>query len=125
METLWQKIQFWKRKMPKLDDDFVLVTVNSENDSTFPTTLAVQLLVDKYKDILYYYENAKFEVVNEQGMLTFDYSILDDGGHDQVELKADHEFKTLLGDILVEITTTFDRDKIETRENDTEESDLQ
>lgn len=118
MARLWEKLRFWKKKMPKKDQDFVLVTVNSENDSTFPTTLAVQLLVDKYKDILYYYENAKFEVVEEQGMLTFDYCILDDAGHDQIELKKDHDFKTLIGDILVEITTTFDRDKIETREND-------
>lgn len=122
MVKLWEKLQFWKKKMLEVDKDFVLVTVDSENDPSFPTTLAVQLLVDKYKDILYYYENAKFEVVDGQGMLSFDYCILDAGAHDEIELKKDHEFKTLLGDILVEITTTFDRTKIETRENNTEES---
>lgn len=124
MATLWEKLQFWRKKMPKINEDFALITVTSENDSSFPKTLAVELLVDKYKDVLYYYQNAKFEQIDGNGILSFEYCLLNSGTHSEDELKKDEEFKKLTGDILVEITTTADRNNIEIRENNTEEPDL-
>lgn len=124
MVTLWEKIQFWKKKMPKIKKDFDLVTVTSDNDPDFPQTLAVELLVDKYKDVLYYYQNAKFEQIDGNGILSFEYCLLNSGTHNEADLKKDEEFKKLTGDILVEITTTADRNNIEIRKNNTEESDL-
>lgn len=123
MVKLWEKFQFWKKKMPKLNEDYILVTVNSENDPDFPETLAVELLVDKYKNVLYYYENAKVQEIDDNAILSFNYCILNYGEHTHEELKEDHEFKTLLGDILVEITTV-ERDNEQTRNDNTEEPDL-
>ena len=123
MAKLWEKLLFRKKKMPKLNEDFILVTVRSENDPTFPETLAVELLVDKYKNILYYYQNAKVEEIENNAILSFDYCILNYEGHEHDDLKNDHEFKTLLGDILVELTAT-DKNNDQTRNDNTEESDL-
>lgn len=110
--------------MPKIKEDFDLVTVTSENDSNFPPTLCVEILVDKYKDVLYYYQNAKFEQIDDNGVLSFEYCLLNCGKHEEKSLKKDEDFKKLIGDILVEITTTADRNNIEIRENNTKESDL-
>lgn len=60
------------------------------------STMPIEILVEKYKGVVYSYGQVKFEGDDEQPILNFNYWLLE-GSVDQ----NDAEFKTLLGDIII------------------------
>ncbi len=103
--------------MLKEDIDYRFVSfTNSENTG-------VELLLDKYKGVVYYYEGAKIEELNGMAKLKFDYGIVKSGNYEETELMNDTEFHTLIGDILVELITVGNMNE-SSRNNYTEESDI-
>jgi hypothetical protein len=106
-----------KLKMLKEDIDYrFVVFTNSENTG-------VELLLDKYKGVVYYYEGAKVEELDGNAKLKFDYGIVKSGNYEESELINDSDFHTLIGDILVELITTGN-DNEPPRNDYTEKSDL-
>lgn len=119
METLWEKIQFWKKKMTyKEGVDYELMDIEDT------TITGVRLLLDKYRDIVYCYGGANVQELDGIAKLKFDYIIIESSNHSEEELREDAEFHTILGDILVEMITVGDKNE-STRKDDTEEFDLQ
>jgi hypothetical protein len=98
-----------------IDYRFVMFA-NSENTG-------VELLLDKYKGVVYYYEGAKVEELDGMAKLKFDYGIVKSGDFLENELMNDTEFHTLIGDILVDLITIGNRDE-SSRNNNIEEPDL-
>ena len=85
----------------------------TEDDSTVDTTV-IEITVDPYKDVLYYYQKVSMSEADSSAKLSFTYDIVncpdDVDIHNNVE-----EFETLLGDILVSIICEKEN---ELRDND-------
>lgn len=119
METLWENLPSWKKKMTYEEGkDYELVDVEDT------TITGVKLLLDKYKGIVYCYGGANVQELDGVAKLKFDYIILESPNHSVEELADDAEFHIILGDILVEMITVGDRNE-QTRKNNPEEFDLQ
>ena len=118
MGTLWEKLQFWKQKTMRYKEGEQFNFINSPDD----TATAVQLLIPNYEDVVYQYHQAR--VIQEEGLpkLQFGYTIFCSGKHDMDDLQNSAEFSTIMGDILCQII--IDKEKYETRNNDTEEPDI-
>lgn len=118
MGTLWEKLQFWKKKTMKYNDGEHFNFI----DSPDKTATAIQLLIPNYEDVVYQYHQAR--VVQEEGLpkLQFGYTILHPGNYDMDDLQNSEEFSTIMGDILCQII--IEKEKYETRNNDTEEPDI-
>jgi len=118
MGTLWEKLQFWKKKTMKYNDGEHFNFIDSPDEKA----TAIQLLIPNYEDVVYQYHQAR--VVQEAGLpkLQFGYTILHPGNYDMDDLQNSSEFSTIMGDILCQII--IEKEKYETRNNDTEEPDI-
>lgn len=121
METLWERMKFWKKKQMKPEDyiegqHFMFV---DSDDNQFT---GITLLVEGYEGVLYHYYKAR--MIEEEGVakLQFAYNIVNPGKHDIDDLNNDAKFATIMGDILSKIL--MDKNIYETTgKSDIEESD--
>jgi hypothetical protein len=120
METLWDKLLFWKKKPKMLKEgiDFEFVEFK-ESDLT-----GIGLLLPEYKGVLYHYHRAKVVEEGELARLQFGYTIVNSGEHDIDDLTKDEKLHTIMGEILTELITSK-RYNEQTRTDDSQESDLQ
>jgi len=117
MAALWEKIQFWKKRMKyKIDDDFEFLP--SDDDKI----TGIGILKGKYAGVLYHYGKARILEEGELARLTFSYTIIHSPNLTVHELQNDEEFHTMIGDILTEILTEKANEK--TGNNYTEEFDF-
>lgn len=111
---------FSQKKKPKMFEENVdyrfVAFDNSDNTG-------VELLLDKYKGVVYYYEGAKVEELEGTAKLKFNYGIVKTGNYKESELINDTEFHTLIGDILVDLITIGNKDE-SSRNNNIEEPDI-
>ena len=91
----------------------------SENERA--DTWAVRLKT-QYKDVLYEYGKISVkETENEEGVLSYQYNIIDSGEHSEDELIQSEEFNNYIGAILEHIITdAFDSGKFKIGENATD-----
>ena len=121
METLWERMKFWKKKQMKPEDyiegqHFMFV---DSDDNQFT---GITLLMEGYEGVLYHYYKAR--MIEEEGVakLQFAYNIVNPGKHDIDDLNNDAKFATIMGDILSKIL--MDKNIYETTgKSDIEESD--
>ena len=100
METLWEKLQFWNKKKPKMlkeGEDYIFF------DSDDKSITGIALTKGKYEGVLYHYHKAKIVEEGELARLQFGFTIIDPGQHDIDVLTNDEEFSTIMGDILTTI----------------------
>ena len=120
METLWEKIQFWKSKPVKLKRGVDYEFVDSDDN----TVTGIGILRGKYAGVLYHYGKAGIVEEGELARLRFGYTIVDSGEHNIDDLTNDPELHTIMGDLLTEIL--LDKTQNETTRNIySEEPDLQ
>lgn len=99
METLWEKLQFWKKKpkMPLEDKDYRFINfTNSE-------ITGIQILQGEFAGVVYHYGRARVEEAGEFAKLQFGYTLVHPGKHDIDELQNNEDFVTIMGDILTSI----------------------
>lgn len=108
-----------KRKMLEEGKDFVFLDIE-DSDLT-----AIQLLSEKYANVIYHYH--KVRVVEENGVakLQFGYTILNSGENDIDVLNSDEEFHIIMGDILTIILMSKAKEDESFRDSNTEKFDLQ
>ena len=121
METLWEKLRFWKKfsKTKTLEEgvDFKLHDIE-DSDLT-----AIHVIRGKFKDVIYYYKGAKIVEEGVMAKLQFGYEIYNYGTFTEEFLTRSEEFNTLMGDILTQLILKEDVYG-QTRTIDTEEFDL-
>jgi len=122
METLWEKLLFWKKPKNKrmfeenIDYSFIEIQDTDVN--------AIKLLRGPYKDVVYCYGKAAVKEQGELAKLEFDYIVIDPGIYLLEDITRDEEFHTVIGDILVEMITIEGKNE-QIRNNDSSEFDLQ
>lgn len=117
METLWEKLQFWKRKkMPLEGTDYKFI------DFTDSELTGIQILKGEYAGVVYHYGKVRVKEQGEMGVLEFGYTIVNPGKHDIDALQNDEGFVTIMGDTLTEILTRQANETI--RKDDSEEFDI-
>ena len=112
MGTLWEKLLFWKKqKMLEEGVDYHFFDFKDSDIS------GIELLMDKYKGVIYHYQKAR--VVEEEGFakLQFGYTIVHSGEHDIDDLTEDDNLHTIMGDILTTILATQANEQIRTNDN--------
>jgi len=118
MGTLWEKLLFWKKPKKMLEEgvDYHFFDFKDTDIS------GIELLMEKYKGVIYHYQKAR--VVEEEGFarLQFGYTIVHPGEHDIDDLTKDDDLHTIMGDILTTILATQANEQ--TRTNDNQEFDL-
>jgi len=119
METLWEKLLFWKKK-PKMLEEGVDYQFVDLNDSKLT---GVAIIKGEYEGVLYHYHRVKVVEEGALARLQFGYTIVHPGKHDIDVLTADENLHTMMGDILSSILMAKTNEQ--TRTNDSEESDLQ
>jgi hypothetical protein len=99
METLWEKLQFWKKKpkMPLEDKDYRFINFTN-SDIT-----GIQILQGEFAGVVYHYGRARVEEAGEFAKLQFGYTLVHPGKHDIDELQNNEDFVTIMGDILTSI----------------------
>ena len=98
METLWEKLLFWKKnKTPKLGVDYQFHHFEN-SDLT-----GIRLLKGDYREVVYFYGRVGIEEQGELASLKFDYEIHEPGNHTVESLQSDEKFVILIGDILKEL----------------------
>ena len=120
METLWEKLLFWKKKssnMYKENIDYRFI--DSESGIT-----GVLLNVKGYEGVLYHYHKAKVSEEFGIAKLSFGFTIVNPGEHDIDALTNDENFSTIMGDILTTILMAKIEDE-QIRTDHSEEPDLQ
>ena len=123
METLWEKLLFWKKKSPKMLEEGVdfhyvdLDLVGAEGQLT-----GIGLTIKGYEGVLYHYQKARVVEEGEFARLQFGYTIIHSGEHDIDVLTNDENLHTIMGDILTSILTAQANEQIRT--DDSEEFNL-
>jgi len=81
----------------KIDDSHYTFVENASHPMT-----GVKFAKGKYKDVVMTYGTVSFEedTQNDQGKLSFNYTVLDPADHTVDELNEDESFKNYLGDVL-------------------------
>lgn len=119
METLWEKLLFWKKpKKPKLGIDYEFYYIE-ESDYT-----GIKLINGKYSGVTYYYGTVSFEELQGFLNLKFEYKLINCGNFTEQDLNSDSKFVIIIGDILREILLEEEAKYESYRKNDTEEFDL-
>ena len=121
METLWEKLLFWKKKSPKMLEqgvDFHYVDLDLDDSKL----TGIALMIKGYEDVLYHYHKAKVVEEGEFARLQFGYTIVHPGNFDIDELTKDEKLHTIMGDILTSILTAQKNEQIRT--DDSEEFNL-
>ena len=120
MAALWEKIQFWKPKMKKFEEDKDFKFVDFKNSDI----TGIGILSGDFKGVLYHYTGARVKHDTGLPVLEFGYTIVDAGKYDIDLLQKDEEFHTMIGDILTELIIN-NRYNETIRTNNPEEPDLQ
>ena len=112
METLWEKLLFWKKqKMLKEGVDYHFFDFKDSEIS------GIELLMDTYKGVIYHYQKARVVEEGEFARLQFGYTIVHPGEHDIDDLTKDDNLHTIMGDILTTILATQANEQIRTDDN--------
>ena len=120
METLWEKLLFWKKwkkKVPTEGKDFKFI------DFTDSEITGLQILEGEYAGVVYHYGKVRVVPQGEMGVLQFGYTVVNPGKHDIDALTKDENFSTMMGDILTEILTKQQYETL--RKDDNQEFDIQ
>ena len=118
METLWEKLLFWKRKkMPKQGKDYDFIDFNDS-----PIT-GIEIKTGEYIGVVYHYGKVRVKEEGAMAVLQFGYTIVNPGKHDIDALTNDENFSTMMGDILTEILTKQQYETL--RKDDNQEFDKQ
>ena len=120
METLWEKLLFWKKwkkKVPIEGKDFKFI------DFTNSEITGIQIIEGEYAGVVYHYGKVRVVPQGEMGVLQFGYTIVNSGKHDIDTLTTDENFSTMMGDILTEILTKQQYETL--RKDDNQEFDIQ
>lgn len=83
---------------------------------------AIVIMKEPYNEVVYCYDKVSLDE-NEERKLVFTYNIINTGDHSIDMLKDDIEFKTLIGDILVNIIEGGMNGEV--GKDNSEESDIQ
>ena len=113
METLWEKLLFWKKKSPKMLEqgvDFHYVDLDLDDSKL----TGIALMVKGYENVLYHYQKARVVEEGEFARLQFGYTIIHPGEHDIDVLTNDENLHTIMGDILTSILTAQANEQIRT-----------
>jgi hypothetical protein len=109
METLWEKLLFWKKqKMLKEGVDYHFF------DFKDLKVTGIELLMEKYKGVIYHYQKVRVVEEGEFARLQFGYTIVHPGEHDIDGLTKDENLHTIMGDILTSILTAQANEQIRT-----------
>lgn len=118
METLWEKLLFWKKqKMLKEGVDYHFFDFK-DSDIT-----GIELLMKEYKGVIYHYQKARVLEEGEFARLQFGYTIVHPGEHDIDGLTTDENLHTIMGDILTTILANQANEQ--TRTDNNQEFDIQ
>ena len=118
METLWEKLLFWKKqKMLKEGVDYHFFDFK-DSDIT-----GIELLMKEYQGVIYHYQKARVVEEGEFARLQFGYTIVQPGEHDIDDLTNDDNLHTIMGDILTTLLETQANEQ--TRTDDNQKFDLQ
>ena len=118
METLWEKLLFWKKqKMLKEGVDYHFIDFK-DSDIT-----GIELLMKEYKGVIYHYQKARVLEEGEFARLQFGYTIVHPGEHDIDDLTTDENLHTIMGDILTTLLETQANEQ--TRTDNNQEFDIQ
>ena len=118
METLWEKLLFWKKqKMLKEGVDYHFFDFK-DSDIT-----GIELLMKEYKGVIYHYQKARVLEEGEFARLQFGYTIVHSGEHDIDGLTKDDNLHTIMGDILTTLLETQANEQTRTDHN--QEFDIQ
>jgi hypothetical protein len=92
-----------------------------------PHSVHIRLLSGTYKDTVYKYGTVKFEESGDNLCLLFQYDVVESTYAKPRKLEKDRDFKTYIGDILVQIMSeNIDQEIIdETNDNNTEISNYE
>ena len=115
MAALWDKIVFWKKKMPKHNIDYVLID-SDEGDIT-----GVGIKTGRFAGVLYHYGQARINEEGELARLQFSYTIISSPTIPIDDLIIDEEFHTFIGDILTDILMSNENNYEKIRNNNSEE----
>ncbi len=85
MAALWEKIQFWKPKMKKFEEDKDFKFVDFKNSDI----TGIGILAGDFKGVLYHYTGARVKHDTGLPVLEFGYTIVDAGKHDIDLLQKD------------------------------------
>ena len=117
METLWEKLLFWKKqKMLKEGVDYHFF------DFKDLKVTGIELLMDKYKGVIYHYQKVRVVEEVEFARLQFGYTIVHPGEHDIDDLTNDEDLHIIMGDVLTIILETQANEQ--TRTDNHKELDL-
>ena len=118
METLWEKLLFWKKqKMLKEGVDYHFFDFK-DSDIT-----GIELLMKEYQGVIYHYQKARVVEEGEFARLQFGYTIVQPGEHNIDNLTNDDNLHTIMGDILTTLLETQANEQ--TRTDDNQKFDLQ
>ena len=118
METLWEKLLFWKKqKMLKEGVDYHFFDFK-DSDIT-----GIELLMKEYRGVIYHYQKARVLEEGEFARLQFGYTIVHPGEHDIDDLTKDENLHTIMGDILTTILANQANEQ--TRTDNNQEFDIQ
>ena len=118
METLWEKLLFWKKqKMLKEGVDYHFF------DFKDLKVTGIELLMEKYKGVIYHYQKVRVVEEGEFARLQFGYTIVHPGEHDIDGLTKDENLHTIMGDILTTILANQANEQ--TRTDNNQEFDIQ
>ena len=118
METLWEKLLFWKKqKMLKEGVDYHFFDFK-DSDIT-----GIELLMKEYRGVIYHYQKARVLEEGEFARLQFGYTIVYPGEHDIDDLTTDENLHTIMGDILTTLLETQANEQ--TRTDNNQEFDIQ
>ena len=111
METLWEKLLFWKQKKPKMLKEGTDYQFFNLNDGEMT---GIALMIKGYEDVIYHYHRAKIVEEGELARLQFGYTIVHPGNHNIDDLTNDEQLHTIMGDILTNILTAQSNEQIRT-----------
>jgi hypothetical protein len=103
--------------VPIEDKDFRFI------DFTNSEITGIEILEGDYAGAVYHYGKVRVVPQGEMGVLQFGYTIVNPGKHDIDALTKDETFSTMMGDILTEILTSQENEKI--RNYDNQKFDIQ
>ena len=94
-------------------------------DSDDGETTAVGIKTGKFAGVLYHYGKVKFFTEGEIGRMQFSYTIISTPSIPIEELMRDEEFHNFIGEILTDIIINQESANEATRNDDSEEFDIQ
>ena len=112
METLWEKLLWWKK--PKMLEEGIDYHFFDFKNSDIT---GIELLMKEYQGVIYNYQKARVVEEGEFARLQFGYTIVQPGEHDIDDLTKDDALHTIMGDILTIILEKQANEQIRTDDN--------